>query len=166
MRTAAAQQPSTFACTACGSEQVRKLSAIWREGAATIKTTTRGSSAGCGLGCLSVLAIPFTFGLSLIFAVLGAGLGMGGKSKTVGSQQSLASLGASPPAKRKYVGPLLLGGLSVVTGGWVGMLLVAGGAAWGWSVLQHNRNVFPEEHRRWEHSYRCQRCEHVYVLLA
>lgn len=135
-------------CPRCGSEHVRRLSLIYREGLAVVNTGTTG----VGLG--------------------GDGIAVGG-ARTGGTQQSLASLGAAPPEKRPMSGPIvmivaalvmLMVGASGSAGAVVLGLALAGlGGMWAYGSSHYNTEVFPALHRRWEASYSCTRCAEVFA---
>ena len=145
VHTAAA---SLLHCPRCGSEHVRRLSLIYREGLALVNTGTTG----VGMG--------------------GDGIAVGG-ARTGGTQQSLASLGAAPPEKRPMGGAIamiavglvaLLVGASGSAGALVfGLVLAAVGGMWAYGSSHYNGQVFPALHRRWETSYSCTRCAEVFV---
>jgi len=145
VHTAAA---SLLHCPKCGSEHVRRLSLIYREGLAVVKTGT----AGVGFG--------------------DDGMAVGG-ARTGGTQQSLASMGAAPPEERSLGGPIIMilvglvlfvaglqGGLPAAFGGAV---VAAAGAMWARGASHYNGHVYPELHRQWEASYSCTRCAEVFV---
>lgn len=145
VHTAAA---SLLHCPRCGSEHVRRLSLIYREGLAVVKTGT----AGVGFG--------------------DDGMAVGG-ARTGGTQQSLASLGAAPPEQRPMSGPIamvvaalvaILVGASGSAGVLViGLVLAAVGGMWAYGSSHYNSHVYPALHRRWETSYSCTRCAEVFA---
>lgn len=145
VHTAAA---SLLHCPQCGSEHVRRLGLIYREGLAVVNTGT----AGVGMG--------------------GDGMAVGG-ARTGGTQQSLASIGAAPPEKRPMGAAIamimaglvaLLVGASGSAGALVfGLVLAAAGGMWAYGSSHYNSTVFPALHRRWETSYSCTRCAEVFV---
>lgn len=145
VHTAAA---SLLHCPKCGSEHVRRLSLIYREGLAVVNTGTTG----VGMG--------------------GDGMAVGG-ARTGGTQQSLASIGAAPPEKRRMGGAIamiavglfvMLGGPGMGMGALVfGVVLAALGGMWAYGASHHNNHVFPALHRQWEASYSCTRCAEVFV---
>jgi hypothetical protein len=147
VHTAAA---SLLHCPQCGSEHVRRLSLIFREGLAVVNTGTAGVAVGAGADRIAV-----------------------GGAKTSGTQQSLASIGAAPPEKRPMGGAIamvvaglvaLLVGASGSAGALVlGLVLAAAGGMWAYGSSSYNSNVFPGLHRRWETSYSCTRCAEVFV---
>ncbi|MET0396908.1 MAG: hypothetical protein ABW277_08810 [Longimicrobiaceae bacterium] len=147
VHTAAA---SLLHCPKCGSEHVRRLSLIYREGLAVVNTGTAGVGMGMGTDRVAV-----------------------GGAKTSGTQQSLASMGAAPPEKRSLGGPIAMiaaGVVAVLIGASgsvfvlvVGMALALAGVTWASQVAQYNGNVFPGLHRQWEASYSCTRCAEVFV---
>ena len=138
-----------LACPQCKSGDVRRLSLVYKEGAAEVATTSTGSGIGIGAG----------------------GLGFGvGRSKTQGTQQSLLSKEVAPPTKMKWGGlalvcvigallalPTLLAGDSVGLG--LFELVVAGVA--GWQVKKRwafNSDDYPNLLARWQDSFLCTRC--------
>jgi predicted RNA-binding Zn-ribbon protein involved in translation (DUF1610 family) len=147
VHTAAA---SLLNCPRCGSEHVRSLSLVYREGLAVVNTGTAGAAVGAASGRVAV-----------------------GGAKTAGTQQSLASIGAAPPEKRSAGGGfgimafglfLLLVGMEAGAAALLlGLAAIAAGAVWVYAASQYNGNVFPGLHRRWESSYSCSRCAEVFV---
>jgi hypothetical protein len=145
VHTAAA---SLLHCPKCGSEHVRRLSLIYREGLAVVKTGT----AGVGFG--------------------DDGMAVGG-ARTGGTQQSLASMGAAPPEERSLGGPvvmilvgvvlLLAGFQGSVPAAFIGAVVAAVGGMWARGASHFNDHVYPELHRQWEGSYSCTRCAEVFV---
>lgn len=147
VHTAAA---SLLHCPKCGSEHVRRLSLIYREGLAVVNTGTTG--AGVGIG--------------------NDGIGVGG-ARTSGTQQSLASMGAAPPEERSLGGPvvtivvgvvLLLSGLQgSVLAAVIGAVVAAVGGMWARGASHYNDHVRPRLMEQWEASYSCTRCAEVFV---
>jgi hypothetical protein len=147
VHTAAA---SLLHCPQCGSEHVRRLSLIYREGLAVVNTGTAGVAVGLGSDRVAV-----------------------GGARTGGTQQSLASIGAAPPEKRPVGGAVamiaaglvaLLVGASGSAGVLVfGLVLAALGGMWAYGASHYNSSVFPGLHRRWETSYSCTRCAEVFA---
>ena len=147
VHTAAA---SLLNCPRCGSEHVRRLSLIYREGLAVVNTGTAGVAVGMGTDRVAV-----------------------GGAKTAGTQQSLASMGAAPPEKRPLGGAIAMiaaGVVAVLFGASgsaavlvVGLALAGAGCVWATRASQYNGNVVPGLRRRWETSYSCTRCAEVFV---
>ena len=145
------QATSEFACPRCRSEDTRKLSLVYRDGTAVVSGRTAGlGAAGDGMGA--------------------------GVARSDGVHRSLAAIGAAPPEPVGTVGALALlfvaaimvvvaltTGAYLVPGGLAALAGVAGGL-WYRGAHRHNTLVYPAERWRWEHSYRCNRCEHVFVL--
>lgn len=139
---------SLLHCPKCGSEHVRRLSLIFREGLAVVNTGTTG----VGMG--------------------GDGIAVGG-ARTGGTQQSLASIGAAPPEKRPMGGPVamiaaalvaLLVGASGSAGAlFFGVVLAVLGGMWAYGSSHYNSQVFPALHGQWERSYSCTRCAEVFA---
>ncbi len=145
VHTAAA---SLLHCPKCGSEHVRRLSLIYREGLAVVKTGT----AGVGFG--------------------DDGMAVGG-ARTGGTQQSLASMGAAPPEERSLGGPIImiLMGVVLLLAGFqgsvvaavIGAIVAALGGMWAYGSSHYNNQVYPALHQQWEGSYSCSRCAEVFV---
>ncbi len=141
-----------LACPKCTGSEARKLSLIYDEGRSTIRT--QGTTSGAGFG--------------------GGGVGFGtATTSSVGHQQTALSKQASPPAKRPW---LLLAGLAAICGMFtlgglsspgVGTLIMLALTAWaGFTAMKWrawNRNVQPELHERWSHSWMCSRCGEIFV---
>lgn len=155
----------SFACTACHSENTRRVPLIYRDGLSVINTSTGGAGLGLGRGGIGVF---------------------GGRARTRGTQQSLASIGMSPPEKRPLLGQMLavgfilyLVGLSaaelVVKGmsadsivSFITLFAVMGLPLWFLGrrllkTLAWNRNQLPVEMQQWESSFRCDRCGEVFI---
>lgn len=149
-----AVQQSAYSCPRCGSEDTKKLSVLWRDGVQSINTTTTG------------------------VGLAGGHVGVGA-ARTQGVAQSTSSAIAAPPPRQeeKGMGAAIL--LAVVAffafitfsfGGFM-IALIAGAFAgvslntWKGAV-EYNRTVHPGLMSRWEGSYRCGRCENMYVLGA
>ncbi|HEU0076578.1 MAG TPA: hypothetical protein VFQ76_02950 [Longimicrobiaceae bacterium] len=147
VHTAAA---SLLHCPKCGSEHVRRLSLIYREGLAVVNTGTAGVAMGMGTDRVAV-----------------------GGAKTAGTQQSLASMGAAPPEELSLGGPvimilvgvvLFLAGLQgSVVAAVIGAVVAAGGGMWARNASHFNDHVYPKLHQQWEASYSCTRCAEVFV---
>ncbi|HEX7241525.1 MAG TPA: hypothetical protein VF263_14705 [Longimicrobiaceae bacterium] len=143
---------SELRCTACGSDNVRRLAIIYREGMAVLNARMGGVGAG------------------------GGGLAVGGAA-TVGTQQSLASMGAAPPEKMSVKGAAALLaagavlflaslGAGAVPGAVGGLVVAAGGLLWVQRVRAYNQVRFPELYREWENTFTCRRCAHTFVWEA
>jgi len=136
-----------LACGACKSENIQKLSLVYKGGL----SHAQGKETGVGLGV----------------GVGGGGVGIG-SSKYKGTSQSLLSKNAAPPVKRK----LLKVGFFYVLGAWlvyqfapgnlgiVLLLIAAGGfhVFWNW---RYNKNTFPGLFRKWDSSFLCLKCGEI-----
>lgn len=145
--------PSPYACPRCHSEDTRKLSLVWREGTAVVSSTLAGLGA--------------------------AGEGMGaGMARSEGVHRSLAAVGAAPPEPVGTAGAIALlvfaavmlvaaAAMGAHPGPWV-LAVVAGvaGGLWYRGASRYNTRVYPAERDQWERSFRCNRCEHVFVMDA
>ncbi len=141
------QRPA-LACPRCHSTDVKKLSAVWREGVSNLNATTTG------------------VGLS------GGGFGVGAAA-TSGTSRTLTATGAAPPPEKSNNGPgclLSLGGsfafVFLVFGVWsmvllFGLIFVAG-AAWRTLNDTYNQGPYLDQMREWEKQFRCSRCETVF----
>jgi len=111
-----------------------------------------------------------------------------------GSSQSHSAQAASPPHPRSYVRPLLLWGFAIffflfwglagssavpthpktatTTESAVAIFLFMGVACFGGMVLNlrriahYNREVYPQLHRDWSHTYMCRRCGNRSLISA
>lgn len=125
-------------CPACGSEDIRRLAALWREGVSVHRA--------------GLLRVP------------------------MGQSQTLASIGAAPPEPRSLWGPVLvffavpaLALHALADQGaprWLrGVLFWALSIILTWrivQVVQYNAGPHRAELQRWEESFRCVRCDHVF----
>ncbi|HYW09253.1 MAG TPA: hypothetical protein VE913_20000, partial [Longimicrobium sp.] len=104
----------------------------------------------------------------------GAGAGWGGAgglaAGTSGRQQTMASIGAAPPAPTGMGLALALGVLGIllaVAGGTMGavfglvLLAVSGVAVYG--AWKHNHAEYPRLLQVWEKTFMCQRCGERFV---
>jgi|GEM_PF-446527 len=132
-------------CPQCGSDNVRRLALIYREGLTQVSLATGGAGAGWG----------------------GAG---GMAAGTTGRQQTMASIGAAPPAPTGMALALAIGVLGVmlaVAGGTMGavvglvLLVVSGVAVHG--AWTRNHEEYPRLLAAWEKTFMCQRCGERFV---
>lgn len=149
-RAAASPAPDDYSCPACGSDNVRRLSLVWREGETAISASTIGAGAG-----------------------FGGGVGLGA-ARTAGTARTLASIGASPPKRDSFAPGGWLIGLGLFLAHVAstlaaplasGLFLFVAGAG-GWLALrafQYNETEYPREVARWERLFRCNRCAHVFT---
>lgn len=133
-----------FCCPQCGADNVRRLALIYREG----------------------LSQPSLAG--------GAGARWGGSHPLVtgtgGRQQTMASIGAAPPAPTGMALALAFGVLGIMLalmGGTMGIvvglvLLVVGGVA-VYGAWSHNQEEYPRLLAAWEKTFMCQRCGERFV---
>jgi hypothetical protein len=141
---------SEVACPQCGSENVRKLSIVFRDGMAVTQTSTGGLIYGGGGA-----------------AAIGA--------RSSGTAQSLASVGAAPPLRKRTGGGwiaclvfgilILLAGLGSGSFGSIFFGVVMVGAP-VWMIVQTskwNREVFPGLYAHWDATFQCGRCERRFV---
>ena len=135
---------SGFECGQCGSENVKRLSLIYRDGLSVVNTATAGAAVGRGGA---------------------AGFG----AATAGTQQNLSSMGAAPPPKKSFGGALFIafiGLLLLSTGGGatlIGLMMLGGGGYFAYAAIAFNRDIFPGLMRDWENTFVCQRCAHRFV---
>ncbi len=144
-----------FACPSCKSANIQRLAVVYESGLSNINTKSRATGIGIGID--------------------GLGVGAGG-SKTTGTSQTAASQRAAPPAKKRYLKPLLL-----IFGGFVILSLFMGGknaiitgtvnigyllASVGWIVhaFQYNANVWPPLKATWDNSFLCNRCNEMFAF--
>ena len=151
---AIAMQQSAYSCPRCGSEDTKKLSVLWRDGVQSINTTTAG------------------------VGIAGGHVGVGA-ARTQGIAQSSSSAIAAPPPRQEEKGMgafIVLAAVACLaffsfSAGGIMIALMAGGCAYlsfnTWKkAVDYNRDVHPGLMSRWEGSYRCSRCENMYVLGA
>lgn len=144
-----------FACPSCKSDSIQRLAAVYESGLSNINTKSRATGIG--------------------IARDGLGVGVGG-SKTTGTSQTVASQRAAPPAKKRYLKPLLLifGGfviLSLFMGGknafitsTVNIIYLLTSVGWIFHAFQYNANVWPPLKATWDNSFLCNRCNEMFAL--
>jgi hypothetical protein len=134
-------------CGACKSENIQKLSLVYEGGLSHAQGKETGIGIGLGSG--------------------GAGAGIG-SSKYKGTNQSLLSKNAAPPAKKK----LLKVGFFYLLGAWlvyqfapgnlaIVLLLIVGGGIHVFMNWRFNQNTFPGLFRKWNSSFLCLKCGEV-----
>lgn len=140
-------------CPRCGSPQVRSLKAIYSGGISESHTTG-------------------TFHADLN----GDGRRERGRTSHTTRSQTAASRAASPPHETEawagfillFIAPVLGLMIGVLVAGPFGLVLGPLLAFWGawryWAKLRrYNREEYPVLMERWNNSYRCQGCAHVFV---
>ena len=122
--------------------------------------------------------IAYASGFSNVSGVTtGVGVGVG---NTVGTQQTVLSMMATPPKKKSTTSLFIMGTLGIYFG--LGLvLLVSGLSKSNWSLLLYigayailiyaihrrtvwNRTVYPQLRRDWERTYICLRCGNKFRL--
>lgn len=122
--------------------------------------------------------IAYASGFSDVSGVTtGVGVGVG---NTVGTQQTVLSMMATPPKKKSTTSLFIMGTLGIYFG--LGLvLLVSGLSKSNWSLLLYigayailiyaihrrtvwNRTVYPQLRRDWERTYSCLRCGNKFRL--
>ena len=130
--------------------------------------------------------IAYASGFSNVSGVTtGVGVGMSGRvgvgvGNTVGTQQTVLSMMATPPKKKSTTSLFIMGTLGIYFG--LGLvLLVSGLSKSNWSLLLYigayailiyaihrrtvwNRTVYPQLWRDWERTYICLRCGNKFRL--
>jgi hypothetical protein len=141
-----------LSCPSCKSESTQKLALMYEQGLSDIDTSSK--SVGIGIG--------------------GGGLGLGGaKSRTKGVSQTAASQRAAPPAKKRYVKPLLwiFGAFVVmqlftrpgpVLGAVLSFLWIAASVAWIFIAYTFNAKTWPTIKAAWDNTFMCNRCSHTF----
>lgn len=144
-----------FLCPSCKSDNIQRLSAVYECGLSDINTKSKGTGIGIGRG--------------------GIGIGVGA-SKTTGTSQTAASLRAAPPAKKRYLKPLLaIFGVFMLVTLFVGAkstiveyLLIIGwlaaSAGWVYYAFQYNAKTWPPLKATWDNSFLCNRCNDMFCL--
>ncbi len=144
-----------FFCPSCKSDNIQRLSVIYEGGLSDINTKSKGTAIGFGRG--------------------GIGVGVG-SSKTTGTSQTAASQRAAPPAKKRYLKPLLIvfatfmlmslfidAKSSIVTNV-LGIGWFAASAGWIYYAFQYNAKKWPPLKAVWDNSYLCNRCNEMFCL--
>ncbi|NYE62478.1 hypothetical protein FHW58_003693 [Duganella sp. 1224] len=116
-----------------------------------VNTTSRSVGVGIGRGGLAV---------------------GGGKTKTQGTSQTVASQKAAPPAKKPYLKPLLYIFLAMVVAGLfltgpvlgpvVSLVWLGASIAYIIAARKHNSEVWPQLYAQWDRSFVCNRCSHTF----
>ena len=130
--------------------------------------------------------IAYASGFSNVSGVTtGVGVGVGGRvgvgvGNTVGTQQTVLSMMATPPKQKSTTSLFIMGTLGIYFG--LGLvLLVSGLSKSNWSLLLYigayailiyaihrrtvwNRTVYPQLRRDWERTYICLRCGNKFRL--
>ena len=142
----------SMACPHCASTDARSLSFIYREGLSFAET--RWSHA-------AVSAVSAGDAASTVGAV----------SRT--RSLSALSRAAAPPRKKNVIGWLALSGvfgvycLVSIRGPGVATIATATAAVLSACIARiartFNRTTFPDRFRRWQRSFRCDRCGNVFV---
>ena len=142
------QEEQRFECPSCHSDNVQRFAIAFQNGIADVNTTTAG------------IGVAGHFGV--------------GAAKTKGTQQSALSMSVAPPAKKGYLGKVILVlFLAFIVGGMVGgtlglivnFLLGVGGLYLIYrQVYCWNRDVHPQLMDEWQHSFICLRCGHKFIL--
>lgn len=146
-----------FVCPSCQSDNIQRLSVIYEGGLSDINTKTKGTALGFGRG--------------------GIGVGVGA-SKTTGTSQTAASQRAAPPAKKRYLKPLLaifglfivisifMGTKSNLVANALGFVWLAASAGWVYFAFQYNSKTWPPLKAAWDDSYLCNRCNEMFCLSS
>lgn len=146
-----------FICPSCKSDNIQRLSVVFEGGLSDINTKSVGPALGVGRGSM--------------------GVGVGA-SRTTGTSQTAASQRAAPPAKKRYLKPLLaifgvyfLSSIfiaiqsnsnilaSLLSIGWL-----AATAGWSYFAFQYNSKTWPSLKASWDNSYLCNRCNGMFLL--
>ncbi len=137
-------------CPTCGSDNTQRLEVIYESGTQEIRTTSNTVGGGGGFGG-------------------GGAFGGGGVTSTRGTQQTASAKKAAPPAKKSYVGAVLLSLIAfpVVFNPSATYFLIAGACAalafWlGRRAHEYNTNVWPGLKKIWLESWMCNKCGNIY----
>ncbi len=147
-----------FSCPQCGSDNIQRFSVAFRGGASTIDTKTSTTGIGIGRG--------------------GLGVGTAG-SHTTGVQMTQLAKEVAPPAKKKYMFPIIisliiwivvdrsfLSVMGTTAAGIPGYISLAA-ALWYFvyqKVYVWNKNVWPGLYEKWEKSWVCLKCGHKFIM--
>ena len=143
-----------FVCPACNSDNVQRLSIVYLGGLSSIETRSRGSGLAIG----------------------GDGIGLGmGRTKTTGTAQTVASMRAAPPPKKRFLKPaglILLAYLFVVPLVYASPVkLHMTEFAWatttiGWLLfaMYYNLKKWPLHKSLWDNTCLCSRCDTIFYL--
>jgi TM2 domain-containing membrane protein YozV len=141
----AVRQSNSYQCDRCGSTNVVAAPVIYEQGTRTYSGTF---NSGISRSQAAVAAAPpdtrsyrrplMLWGSALCFSLF---WGFAGLGRLLGHSQASSAL-------QKVVTVLFLGGVLCL----VGMLLSFR------RVARYNREVYPQRHWQWEHTYICKRC--------
>lgn len=139
-------------CPKCNSDNTQTLPVIYESGTSDEQTTSHTHGGGF-------------FSLTPSFRA---------KSTATSTSQSIAAQNASPPAKKKLRGLVVITvasaayGLSTFSSGFnLGQLIVGLAVAGGFGYLafsrfQHNSKVWPGHFQAWQASWKCHKCGTVF----
>lgn len=147
---------SVFECPYCQSENIQSYNIAYASGFSDVSGVTTGVGVGMS-------------------GRVGVGVG-----NTVGTQQTVLSMMATPPKKKSTTSLFIMGTLGIYFG--LGLvLLVSGLSKSNWFLLLYigayailiyaihrrtvwNRTVYPQLRRDWERTYSCLRCGNKFRL--
>lgn len=124
-------------CSQCQSDQIQKLSLVFKSGFSRIQS--RSTGAGFGMG----------------------GIGIGA-ANTKGTQLTATAAEAAPPQPQPLMWPVLsmivfaLIGLGATTHIWLAVAAIA--AVITFNRAKYNREIYPNLYAKWDQSYLCMRC--------
>lgn len=137
-----------FECPNCHSDNIQRYEVAFQNGISSVDTTTAGVGVAGRLGV--------------------------GVAKTSGTQQSALSQTVAPPAKKGYLGKVILcfflslfgAGAGGSMGGIVSTVILVGTLYFFVykSTYLWNRDVHPQLMEQWQHSYLCLRCGNRFTL--
>ncbi len=145
-----------FVCPACKSDNVQRLSIVHQGGLSSTKTKSRGSG--------------------IVIGGDGVGLGLG-SSKTRGTTQTVTSMRAAPPLKKRFLKPLALISLvfflvsapialasDPVVQTAAGFVWIAAIVGWIAFALHYNMTKWPPQKAIWDNSCLCNRCDTIFYI--
>lgn len=151
---------NNFVCPHCGSDQIQRYSVAYANGISNVNTNTVG--------------VGITKG----------GLGIGG-AKTTGTSQTALSQSVAPPEKfniiKWVIASVIIAPIACTLFFAIVEVVTGFSAIKIWSILnfasivaalyyfpyrfyQYNKNVYPQEMERWQHSWLCAKCGHRFYL--
>lgn len=138
-------------CTSCNSDNVQRLSVIYKMGTQQINTTSHTTGVGGGFG-----------------SGFGGGLGTA-RTNTHGTSQTLIAQQVAPPEKKKYTGAVLFGLAGLILSvampsPSMGIMLILVGGVMGYLANKYNSETWPPAVDRWKRSWHCNKCGEVYLV--
>jgi len=152
-----------YACPACKSENIQRLSAVYESGISNVHTQSSGVATGHGVRVTAT-------------------------TNTTGTVQTSASRRAAPPTKRSIIRLIIsIGAIFMLINGVFAIIIgtflknshnftelaafisaavfcIMIGAQWLKKATHYNKNIYPILMRKWNDSYLCNRCNNIFEI--